>query len=844
MVGLVLVSHSDELASSLARFAEKVSTTRLPIATAAGVGGELGTDALAIAQAIRSVGGPDGVLVLMDLGSAVLAAEAALELLPEELRAGVRLCPAPLVEGAIAAAVQIAMGSDLQAVWQEALQALSPKAQHLASPGAAPSAARAAKDEEPYQEAAATVLNAHGLHLRPAARLVQAASRFQAEVQVANPQRDLPPVPASSLNGITTLGLAPGQTILFRARGPEARQALEALRRLAEERFGELAAPAAGAKEPPAGGPEEPPPAGPEEKPGQPGQAGSFRGIPVSEGFASGPLASIEQTELQPSERSPLPSVQEWALLEEALDRERAELEKERRDVTARLGPEKGALFEAFRLMLADPALLDPAREAVFARGRNAEQALDGAIRALGGRYGDLSDPYARQRAADIRELGQRLLRRLSRTEEMRTAASGPVLLALRELSAAAAARLDPRAVLGVLTVRGGPTSHGAVLVRSLGIPCVAGLPESLLRLPAGTTAAMDGESGTVWIAPDRQVLARTDDGRAQWLRGRAAAAARRREPAVSRDGLRFEVEANISGVAEAPLAVEQGAEGVGVLRTEFLFLDRADPPSEEEQLEALLRIAEGLEGRPLTVRTLDIGGDKPVPYASQPAEANPYLGLRGIRLCLLRPELFQSQLRAILRAAALHELRLLLPMITTLEELEGALAQLSQARAALERDGLAHRWPVQVGMMVETPSAALLIESLIERVDFASIGTNDLVQYTLAAERGNPALAGYGDALHPAVLALIRQVAASAGRRAKKAAICGEIAADPLAVPVLAGLGIRSFSLNSPGIPRIKETLRRVHVGSASRRAREILRCRTAPEVRRLAAALSEERS
>jgi phosphocarrier protein FPr len=290
--------------------------------------------------------------------------------------------------------------------------------------------------------------------------------------------------------------------------------------------------------------------------------------------------------------------------------------------------------------------------------------------------------------------------------------------------------------------------------------------------------------------------------------------------------------------VADAEQAVAQGGEGVGVLRTEFLFLGRPSPPSEEEQLEVLGEIAVALRGRPLTVRTLDIGGDKEAPYLDLPAEANPYLGVRGIRLCLRRPELFQSQLRAVLRAAERHDVRLLFPMITAGEELDGALAALEQARAELARMGVPHRWPIPVGMMVETPSAALGIEAFLERVDFVSIGTNDLTQYTLASERGSPALAGYEDALQPAVLAQVRIVASAAARAGKPAAVCGEIAGDPAAIPVLAGLGVRDFSLSPPGIPRVKETLRRLDTEAASRWAGELLRCRTAAEVRRQAAA------
>ncbi len=459
----------------------------------------------------------------------------------------------------------------------------------------------------------------------------------------------------------------------------------------------------------------------------------------------------------------------------------------------------------------------------------------------MAGRFRGLADAYARERGADILDLGQRVLRRLRRAqpgadpvEPLPLPASGPVLLAAEELFATEAAGLDSQAVLGVLTVRGGATSHASVLVRSLGIPCITGLPESLLRLPSGTPAAMDGGGGRLWIGPDAPTLALVDSGRAGWLRRREAEAAAARQPAVSRDGRRFLVEANIAGIADARQAVAQGGEGVGVLRTEFLYLRRAVPPSEEEQARSLREIARALQGRPLTVRTLDVGGDKELPYLPLAAEANPYLGVRGIRLGLKQPELLHSQLRAVLRAAEGHDLRLLFPMVTTSEELDGALAELERARASLAAQGLPHRWPIPVGMMVETPSAALGIESFLDRVDFVSLGTNDLTQYTLAAERGNPALAGYEDALHPAVLVLVRAVAQAASRHGKTAAVCGEIAGDPVAVPVLAGLGVGSFSLNPPGLPRVKDTLRRLDLAQAGRWAEGLLGLPTAAAVRR----------
>jgi phosphocarrier protein FPr len=843
MVGLVLVSHSPDLAAALAAFARRAVAERIPLACAAGVrpaaaqqaDGELGTDAQAIAEAIRCVRGPDGVLVLMDLGSAVLAAETALELLPEEERAGVRLCAAPLVEGAVAAAVQIAAGASLETVHREALGALTPKSGHLAGAAEAVPAAAAAHPAGDFLEATVSLRNPHGLHLRPAARLVRAAAGFRAEVLVGRPASGRPPVLAASLNSVATRGLGQGEQVLFRARGPEARQALEALCRLAGEGFGEGSA---------AEGPKAAPAASAADAEGPADAGGGFlQGLPVSEGFAHGPLLRFQRAFLEPSRRPGLGPQREWAELQASLAAEREYLSGESR--SAGCGARKAELLEAFRLVLEDSALLGPARQALFERGMNAEQALDESIRAVAGRFRGLADAYARERGADILDLGQRVLRRLRRRQPgadplkpLPLPAAGAVLLAAEELFATDASGLEPRAVLGVLTVRGGSTSHASVLVRSLGIPCITGLPESLLRLPSGTPAAMDGGRGRLWIGPDAPTLALVASERAGWLRRRKAEAEAARQPAISRDGRRFLVEANIAGTTDARQAVAQGGEGVGVLRTEFLYLRRASPPSEEEQLQSLREIAEALQGRPLTVRTLDVGGDKELPYLSLPAEANPYLGVRGIRLGLKRPKLLHNQLRAALRAAEGHDLRLLLPMVTTSEELDAALAELERARASLAAQGLPHRWPISVGMMVETPSAALLIDSFLDRVDFVSLGTNDLTQYTLAAERGNSALAGYEDALHPAVLALVRAVVQAAARRGKTAAVCGEIAGDPAAVPVLAGLGVGSFSLNPPGIPRVKDTLRRLDLASAGRWAEGLLSLPTAAAVRREASA------
>ena len=301
------------------------------------------------------------------------------------------------------------------------------------------------------------------------------------------------------------------------------------------------------------------------------------------------------------------------------------------------------------------------------------------------------------------------------------------------------------------------------------------------------------------------------------------------------RDGRRIEVAANVGSLADARAARLNGADGIGVLRTEFLYLNRRTPPGEDEQCATLTEISRLAGNTPMIVRTLDIGGDKSLPYIQQAVEANPFLGVRAIRLSLRQPELFLTQLRAILRGGAEHDLRIMYPMIANLDEIMQARELLEQAHQALLKENLLHRWPVSTGIMIEIPSAALLSHKLAPYVDFFSIGTNDLTQYTLAAERGNPRLAGYLDALHPAVLRLVKEVVEAAHQYGKWAGVCGEIAADPLAVPVLAGLGVDELSMNPSDIPRAKGIVREMDPAAATALAEKALTCASAGEVREL---------
>jgi phosphocarrier protein FPr len=407
-------------------------------------------------------------------------------------------------------------------------------------------------------------------------------------------------------------------------------------------------------------------------------------------------------------------------------------------------------------------------------------------------------------------------------------------VLVAGELTPRDTAALDPALVRGIATAHGTATAHAAILARALGLPAVVGLGPLVLAIEPGTDVLLDGEQGTLVVAP-------TDDARHAATRKLEQAVARRRraaehalEPAAMSDGTIIEVAANLGGAGGAADAVALGADGVGLLRTEFLFLDRPEIPSEQEQADVLEQIAGELGGRPLIIRTLDVGADKPLPALPMPAEANPFLGRRGLRLSLAEPELLRVQLRAVLRVAVRHPVKLMFPMVATAAELEAALAALMRAREATGVDA-----PVEVGIMVEVPAAALRAGQLARSSDFFSIGTNDLTQYTMAAERGNELVGELLSGPQPAVLRLIQATVAGARAHGRWVGVCGELAGDPAAALLLVGLGVRELSMAAPLVPDVKDALRSVSLADASAVAERALDARDAVEARSLAAEL-----
>jgi phosphocarrier protein FPr len=393
---------------------------------------------------------------------------------------------------------------------------------------------------------------------------------------------------------------------------------------------------------------------------------------------------------------------------------------------------------------------------------------------------------------------------------------------------------MDPASVLAIVTAIGSPVSHSAILARSLGIPAVVGVGPEVLAAPDGTTILVDGSEGVVIVDPDPSLLDRYR-GRAADQRLRADdLLTRASRPAITTDGTRIEVVANIGSVDDAVAALRHGADGVGLLRTEFLFLDRAEPPGEDEQLAVYSSIASALAGRRLTVRTLDVGGDKPVPYLGATGEANPFLGCRGLRLSLRHVDVFGAQLRALVRLGLEHPVTVLFPMVTTIEELRAARALLFQAAAEVGCQPGQLPAGFEVGAMAEVPAFALRARAAVPLLDLISVGTNDLTQYVTASERGNASVAALADALDPAVLRLVADVAQAAGP-GTRVAVCGEIAAEPAAAALLIGLGVRELSVNPRAIPSVKDALRSLSLIEAQHLAGLALHRDSAESVRAL---------
>ncbi|KWU27030.1 phosphoenolpyruvate--protein phosphotransferase [Burkholderia cenocepacia] len=661
-----------------------------------------------------------------------------------------------------------------------------------------------------------------GLHARPAARAREAARGLDASVDVLFDGRK---ASIASVVGLLGLGAGEGATVELVGRGAHAQQAVDAVEReLLREAHGEVEEKPARLKSPApqtvarhAGAPRD----------GAPIDPNTLAGVCAAPGIAVGTLVRLDDADIVPPEQATGTPAAESRRLDQALKAVDAELGETVRNASARGAVGEAGIFAVHRVLLEDPTLVDAARD-LISLGKGAGFAWRATIRTQIDTLSKLDDALLAERAADLRDIEKRVLRALGHTNGAARALPDEAVLAADEFTPSDLSSLDRERVTALVMARGGATSHAAIIARQLGIPALVAVGDALYAIPDGTQVVVDASSGRLEHAPtaldverarhERQRLDGVRDANRQ-LAGVAAATV---------DGRAIEVAANIATLDDANTAVDNGADAVGLLRTELMFIHRQAAPTAVEHQQSYQSIVDALQGRTAIIRTLDVGADKEVDYLTLPPEPNPALGLRGIRLAQVRPDLLDDQLQGLLAVKPFGAVRILLPMVTDAGELVRLKKRIDEFARAQGRTE-----PIEVGVMIEVPSAALLADQLAQHADFLSIGTNDLTQYTLAMDRCQADLAAQSDGLHPAVLRLIDIAVRGAEKHGKWVGVCGALGGDPLAVPVLVGLGVTELSVDPVSVPGIKARVRRLDYQLCRQRAQDLLALDSAQAVR-----------
>ncbi len=658
----------------------------------------------------------------------------------------------------------------------------------------------------------------NGLHARPATQWVETARRHACEMRVL---KNGEAADAKALTGLLGLGITFEQRIVLAARGAGAETAVrdlsETITRLSAEEIADAERARIAAAQARANAPVWKPAAATRVQ----------QGVSASPGLAIGKIVRHESNVLA-VEDTPTEAMEDGAALEAAINTVKNELTAMEADTLRRLGAAEAAIFAAQRELLADTGLLRGAIGDIM-RGHGAAWSWKKALDARVDQQRQLPDPLLAARALDLKDAGERVIAVLLGVERCAIVLRQPSILVAEDLTPSDTLQLDMRHVVGLAISSGGPTSHTAILARTLGLPAIVAAGPSLLQIECGEEAVIDGTAGCLYLGctPADLESARAAIN-AQAVR-REAMRADRYQAATTGDGHTVGVFANVANARQAAEAVEAGAEGVGLMRTEFLFLERDSAPTEDEQYAVYRDTIAALGGRPLVIRALDIGGDKQVPYLDLPHEENPFLGVRGARLLLARPDLLRCQLRALYRAAAHGPVSIMFPMVTDLAEVATLRAECEQVRSALNAP------VVPLGIMVEVPAVAVMADRFAQHVDFFSIGTNDLTQYVLAMDRQHPQLAAQADPLNPAVLALIGATARAANAAGIHVGVCGGLAGDPLGARILTGLGVTELSMSPQDIPAVKTVIRAETLSTMQQLAQRALAAGSAAEVRAL---------
>lgn len=562
----------------------------------------------------------------------------------------------------------------------------------------------------------------------------------------------------------------------------------------------------------------------------------TLKGIPASPKIAIGRVFVYErEVKVERRKISKAEVEKEINRFEEAVKKSKEQLVRLEEKTAMEIGEKEAKIFQAHMLMLEDPALLKEIRKNIES-GENAEAAVQDAIKSFVSMFEGMKDEFFRERAIDVQDVGERIIRNLTGRSVVTLAdLREKVVLVAETLTPSDTANMNKEYVLGFATDRGGMTSHVAIISREYGIPAVVGLGNVTEVVKPGDLAIVDGGRGVVIVNPDEGTVKRYEVEKAaierRWVELMKIVGL----PSVTLDGRKVELAANIGAPAEVKFALSQGAESVGLFRTEFLYRGRSSLPTEEDQFKAYKAVAEKMGGKSVIIRTLDIGGDKPPPYLEMPKELNPFLGWRAIRISLDRPDIFKTQLRAILRASVYGNLKIMYPMISSVEEVRAANELLEESKRELGSRNVPFG-DVEVGIMIEVPSVAIVADSLAREINFFSIGTNDLTQYTLAVDRTNERVSHLFDTFHPALLRLIKNVIDASHAAGVWTGLCGEFAGDPLATPILLGLGLDEFSMNATSLPDVKKVVRSIEYSEAREMAEKALKLSTIKQTRSLA--------
>jgi phosphoenolpyruvate-protein phosphotransferase len=686
--------------------------------------------------------------------------------------------------------------------------------------GAAADASRQLSATKVMEEARqqVTLVHAGGLHARPAARAREAARGFDARVEVRYEGRK---AAIESVVGLLGLGAGEGATVELLGVGPQAQAAIDAIaHELTREAHGEVEQKLARQTSSPATREAS-------DSAGEPLAPNTLAGVCASPGVAVGKLVRWDDADIDPPEQASATSAAESRLLDKAIATVDADLDTVVRDASQRGAVGEAGIFAVHRVLLEDPTLLDAARD-LISLGKSAGFAWREAIRAQIGILSQVEDALLAERAADLRDIDKRVLRALGYTNAAARTLPDEAVLAAEEFTPSDLSSLDRSRVTALVMARGGATSHAAILARQAGIPALVAVGDALHAIPAGTQVVVNATTGRLEFAPTEVDVERARVERSRLADVREANRRTSQQAAVTSDGRVIEVAANIATLDDAKTAVDNGADAVGLLRTELLFIHRAVAPTVDEHRQSYQGIVEALNGRTAIIRTLDVGADKEVDYLTLPPEPNPALGLRGIRLAQVRPDLLDDQLRGLLAVQPLGAVRILLPMVTDV----GELIRIRKRIDDLARES-GRTEPIEVGVMIEVPSAALLADQLAQHADFLSIGTNDLTQYTLAMDRCQADLAAQADGLHPAVLRLIAATVQGAQKHGKWVGVCGALAGDPLAMPLLVGLGVTELSVDPVSVPGAKARVRNLDYQLCRQRAQDALALESAQAVR-----------